>query len=260
MASIYFSKNKYNLAKKTKNNEILQWNNRRITFCRHERTLTQKKTTTTTKNKSTKVWLNSWSKYKWKLKYKRWQNNCFVVTITRWIRERPLRAATPYQHPIPDNIDSTNNMCTAILTIDYTSIVTLNRTNISRNVLVHTSRERETIDKKNTTHWPPAAAAENIKCVQSIILPSSILNLQSVCPGFYIIAKIIPRTRFLVVIHLHNIVNSHRMRYFTFHSVFTIYIFLFHLGNFVSRFARIWNHFFISLNWIACDFSKSDCD
>lgn len=30
-------------------------------------------------NKSTKVWLNSRSKHKWKLKYKRWQNNCFVA-------------------------------------------------------------------------------------------------------------------------------------------------------------------------------------
>lgn len=30
-------------------------------------------------NKSTKVWLNSRSKHNWKLKYKRWQNNCFVA-------------------------------------------------------------------------------------------------------------------------------------------------------------------------------------
>lgn len=41
-------------------------------------------------NKSTKVWLNRRSKHNWKLKYKRWQNNCFVADDHIGIVTTPL--------------------------------------------------------------------------------------------------------------------------------------------------------------------------
>lgn len=123
-----------------------------------------------------------------------------------------------------------------------------------------------TLDKKKLTHthtrWPPAAVAKMNK-VRSIDNTTIISIESTICLSrFHIIAKIIPRTRSLVVIYLQQHSQQSSRACFTFHSLFTIY-FSFTI-SIISCLAKCYIYatifFFISLNWIDSDLSETDCD
>lgn len=181
-----------NNSAKPENNEILQWGSQRITCYRH----TQSRQQTTewerkrVTNKSTKVWLNSRSKHKWKLKYKR--SGKIIVLLQRSHGQQTHRP-TDWPHIFMYNCDFYNWLHFDCVTLNWNTFIHMHTTNIYQNALRTTS-----------TRWPPAAVGEPTAAstFKLIILPSSTESIHSLFAWAHIIAEIIRRTRSHVVIYL----------------------------------------------------------
>lgn len=197
---------------KAENNEILQWSNATDTVVFFS--LFHAHTPNTKMNKSTKVWLNSRSKHNWKLKYKRWQNNCFVADDHTGIVITPLPHCNCHWRSVKHWSRQTTQP--KPLNADVKKKCTHRFLRLTTFRLWHwiewTFHELYT----KTDGWPPAAGPNQIHSIDILYdhhhhhYRQQRYDMKSHEP-MHVITKIIPKTRFRVVIYLLP-PNAHHVR------------------------------------------------
>lgn len=165
-------------------------------------------------NKSTKVWLNRRSKHNWKLKYKRWQNNCFVADDHTGIVITPLPHCNCHWRSVKHWSRQTTQP--KPLNADVKKKCTHRFLRLTTFRLWHwiewTFHELYT----KTDGWPPAAGPNQIHSIDILYdhhhhhYRQQRYDMKSHEP-MHVIAKIIPKTRFRIVIYLLP-PNAHHVR------------------------------------------------